>query len=259
MVLLAIPALAQPREREKVLLMGLDVSAPELKGLAGTLAEQLLTELARNGQFEVIGASDVALVLGVERQRQLLGCAEESASCLAEIGGAMGAPWLVSGALTRAGALYRLDLKLVSTREARALARVGRTVSSHEELLSQLSELAAELLVPIAAKASPIRWRSILPWATMGIGVVTAGLGVGLMASAGSQAADLNAQKSMLYWSELQMKGASVQSLHWTGVALVGVGAAVAIGGLLWGLLGESQTPVRVSVSPMQLGLEVRF
>src|SRR3712207_8464674 len=38
--------------------------------------------------YDVIGPSEIRAVIGLERQKQLLGCSDESSDCLAEIGGA---------------------------------------------------------------------------------------------------------------------------------------------------------------------------
>jgi TolB-like protein len=242
-------------ERQKVLVLDISVSSPDLKATANNLVEQLLTELSRNGRFEVIGSSDVAMLLGLERQKQLLGCGEESASCLAELGGALGAPWMISGALTRAGMIYRLDLKLMDTRQVKALSRVGRTVESQEELLRLAGSLAEELVAPIPSPPSdaPAIGR-VLPWVTVGLGAVTAGVGIGLMASASAQGAALNADKANLYWADLQARGASVQGTYTTGAVLLGVGAAALAGGLLWAWLASaSDAPppmVQVGIGP---------
>jgi tetratricopeptide (TPR) repeat protein len=68
----------------------------------------------------VVGADEIRAMLGLEHQKQLLGCTE--VSCLAEIGGALGAEKLVLGSLSRFGDTYVLDLKLVEARSAKVLA-----------------------------------------------------------------------------------------------------------------------------------------
>lgn len=249
-----LSATALAAEREKLLVLDISVSAPELKATANNLAEQLLTELAKNDRFEVIGSSDVTLLLGLERQKQLLGCEETSASCLAELGGALGTQWLISGALTRAGSIYRIDLKVVDTRKARAINRVGRTVESQEELVLLAEKLAEELVAPLPAPpGAGVAIGRLMPWVSVGLGVVAAGGGVGLMASANAQAAALNQSKASLYWAELQAQGAPIQRQYWAGVALLGVGSAAVLGGLLCAWLGRDATsppPVRLGVGP---------
>ena len=59
---------------------------PAVAKLVGT---QLTQRLTLKG-FRVLTAADMAAVLGVERQKALLGCNDES-SCIAEIGAALNA------------------------------------------------------------------------------------------------------------------------------------------------------------------------
>lgn len=258
LVVASAPALAAG-PREKLVVSDLSVGSADLEPMARTLLEQFMTELSRIDRFDVIGSSDVALMLGLERQRQLLGCAEQSASCLAEIGGALGARWLVSGALTRAGDLYRIDLKLVDTTMAKVVNRVGRTVESREELIRLPGPLTNELLGVMGDGGGHAL--SIFPWVTAGAGVVATAVGIGLMVGASSEGARLNANKSTFTWAELQTRGAGLQGQYWVGVALVGVGGAAAVGGLLWALLGAAKPPasVQVSFGPSMLVVGGRF
>ena len=71
---------------------------PETKGFdASTLRtlDEFLSGAIRDQGFEVITPSQIGAVLGMEKQRALLGCSESS--CLAELGGAMGANYIVMG------------------------------------------------------------------------------------------------------------------------------------------------------------------
>lgn len=236
-------------EKEKLLVVDFELGAPELKQSATTLAEQLLTEFAKTGRFEVLGSSDVALMLGMERQKALLGCSADT-SCLAELGGALGAPWMVSGALSRAGSVYRLDLKLLDTRKAKVQARVGRTVNSQEELVRLVSSMAAELLEPIQGASSGPSPR-LFPWVVLGVGVAAAGAGTGLMLGASADANALVASKSTTTWKVFEPQTRPIQGMHTAGIVLVGVGAAAAVGGLIWALVGSAApTPVQVAVGP---------
>src|SRR5438128_1810620 len=56
--------------------------------------EYLAQSLGDHG-FDVITAKQMAAVIGLERQKQLLGCADSSSSCLAELAGALGAELLL--------------------------------------------------------------------------------------------------------------------------------------------------------------------
>jgi TolB-like protein len=161
----AVPALAaaaEPRaapapRRPRVAVMELRPLGTEAVK-AELLSEVALTEAAAVGGLEVVGKSDINALLGLEKQKQMLGCGEDTA-CLAEIGGALGVDYLLTGSLGRLGALYRLDLRLVDAKKARVLDRAGESVTGDEEkLVATVQRGVRRLLAPVAPaaeKASP--------------------------------------------------------------------------------------------------------
>lgn len=129
---------------------------------AELLSEVALTEAAGMRRFEVIGRSDVAAILGLEKQKAMLGCAEDS-NCLAEIGGALGVQYMVVGSFGKIGSLFRLDLKLVDAKRARVLERFGRSVEGREETLVAATQAGIRTLLetipaplPLAEKGAPL-------------------------------------------------------------------------------------------------------
>ena len=76
-----------------------DVVVARVERLAAGINEQILTELSQVARYTVVGASDIATLIGLERQKQLQGCGEDSESCMAELGNALG----VEGVLVDAG------------------------------------------------------------------------------------------------------------------------------------------------------------
>jgi TolB-like protein len=122
------------------------------KARADLLSEVAVSEASRFRKLETIGESEVSAMLGAERQRQLLGC-KEDAACMAEIGGALGADFMLVGSLGKLGSLHRLDLKLMDARRAKVLARFGETVEGKEERLIAVTQRGVrELLGPVAGE-----------------------------------------------------------------------------------------------------------
>jgi hypothetical protein len=85
---------------------GLKVAAPGLlcEGVsvsACTALNERLAETLRQHGHQVVTQRDMAVVLGMERQRQLMGCREGSESCLAELAGALGVDGVVQGGVVR--------------------------------------------------------------------------------------------------------------------------------------------------------------
>src|SRR5450432_1754754 len=70
----------------------------------GHLAGRLLDAGA-----QVTTAKAIEQLLGVERQKQLLGCNEQHASCLVEIANALGSDGIVFGEIAKVGASYQVN------------------------------------------------------------------------------------------------------------------------------------------------------
>src|SRR5689334_21368477 len=93
----AMPA-AAAKERLKIAVLDVmprgDVDAKKIEGLSSLLA----SEAARRSDRAVTSGSQIRAMVGFDRQRQLLGC--NDASCLAEIGGALGVPYILATEVT---------------------------------------------------------------------------------------------------------------------------------------------------------------
>jgi hypothetical protein len=103
----------------------------------------LLTELHRYAS--VISDSDVEALLTNESQRQALaGCTDES--CLAEVGMALGASFLVSGTVGMVGDRAVLTIKLINTHEITTVARASVAAASMGNLVGRETQLVRQLL-----------------------------------------------------------------------------------------------------------------
>jgi TolB-like protein len=118
---------------------------------AELLSEILLTEMTRAKRYDVIGRSDVAALLGLEKQKAMLGCAEDAA-CLAEIGGSLGVDFIIVGSLGRIGTVARLDLKLLDARRSRVVERFGESIGGGEEQLVEVAQRGARALLEALAE-----------------------------------------------------------------------------------------------------------
>jgi TolB-like protein len=130
--------------------LGTEASRAEL------LSEVALTEAASMRGFDVIGKSDINSIIGFEKQKQVIGCSDDS-TCLAEVGGALGVDFILVGSLGRIGSLYRIDLKLVETRKARVRGRIGVSVDGQEEkLVVAIQKAVRDLLLPETPADEPV-------------------------------------------------------------------------------------------------------
>lgn len=102
--------------RAGVLEMTVDGGADPVVGtqMTGRLAEVL----GKRPGFSVIAPDDIRAILEQEAHKQLLGCDEES--CLAELGGALGADVLIKGRISKLDNGYAIALSLVDAQRAEA-------------------------------------------------------------------------------------------------------------------------------------------
>ncbi|MBK7862851.1 MAG: hypothetical protein IPJ65_30435 [Archangiaceae bacterium] len=115
-----------------------------LESKGGLFLDRLAKQLELHG-VKVTGKQEIAAVLGLERQKQLMGCDEDQASCLAELAGALGVDGLLTGSLGKAGDGYLVNLKITSSDGARTLAVVSGRADDENGLLDFLDGAAAEL------------------------------------------------------------------------------------------------------------------
>jgi hypothetical protein len=113
---------------------------------ARLLGDALAGELRRRPGISVVTQADVAALLGVERTRQMLGCAESG--CMAEIGGALGADRVVHGSLGRVGGSLMVNLSTLDARRGKAVASVSQRLrgGADEAFLDALPAIADAIL-----------------------------------------------------------------------------------------------------------------
>ncbi len=151
-VLLPAAPGAQARPRIAVLDFSANGASKELASAAGGVAAN---ELDRLGAFHVVTSDAIRSMLAFEKQRQMLGCSD--AGCMAEIGGALGVDWLVSGKVTRLAAAggvpetWTLELTLTSVKKAQREGSSIETARSEAELMGRAGRGAQRLVQKILA------------------------------------------------------------------------------------------------------------
>ena len=110
--------------------------------------DYVLTAVQNTGNFETIGQDDIAAMLGLEQQKDALGC--DDASCMASIGGALGVDLMVLVKVSRVGdgadADWAISSKLLNARTPRVEARTNEFVhGSGKVLLQQVGPLMRKL------------------------------------------------------------------------------------------------------------------
>lgn len=139
-------------------LAALELEAQQVPAaVAKLVGTHLVVKLTQKG-FQVLSAADLSAMIGVERQKQLLGCNEET-NCLAEIGAALNAKGVVLGSVGRLGQTRLLNVKVIASGTAQALVVCSGKADSDEGLLVEAERCAdtiAAALRPTPVDAKPI-------------------------------------------------------------------------------------------------------
>ena len=120
-------------------LQGVNVTPETLSFFTDHVAQHL-----RVPGLKVVTGTEMAAVVGLERQRALLGC-DEGTSCLAELAAALGADGLVLGDVARFDQTFQINLKVVNGSTMQLLAQGSRRVQGQVEALDAVTALAKVL------------------------------------------------------------------------------------------------------------------
>ena len=197
-VFLSMLVLAAPVEKPDLAMMDMKAVHGVEDSLASVLNESFLVALKNSGQFgNVVGGSDLRAMLDLEQQKQALGCGDDG--CLAELGGALGVPYLFYASLAKVGSKYVMHYKVMAVEEAKVVVRGMKTAAGDDALLGMPQTLvdeavatlftnqpkqvsapaAAAKVVPAKAKTAqpgkPIKWSR---WVGVGLSVAGGGLAV---------------------------------------------------------------------------------
>jgi hypothetical protein len=108
----------------------------------------LLSELAKVHNLTTVSSKDIDNMLSVERKKDLIGCT--SASCLAEIGGALGAELVLYGELGQLGSRFSVNVTILNSRTGQAAGRVSVLVPANEDAIAdETPQLAREIVAKI--------------------------------------------------------------------------------------------------------------
>lgn len=251
-LMLAISAPANAAKVEKLAAPGWTVVniSPEL---ANFYANEVARTLKAKG-LKVVTAADIAAVLGNERQKALLGCPEDSAACMAELGAALGCDGLLVANLAQLGGhRYRGSLKVVSPQDGSTLAEEPVDAHSESGLLDALAAAAGR----IARTLHPPPPRDVRAFALIPL---VAGVAAAAGSAAGFGVAGKNLAEIPLTTEaraqQLAAEGRVAEGLGW---ALAGTTAAALTAAALVFFLSDrpALTPT-VTVSPGGAAVGVR-
>ncbi len=259
-------------EKTKVAVMELSATATLPADLVASLSGVIAETLDRLGAFAAISSQDIVRLLNFEAQKQQLGCSDMA--CIAEIGGALGADYLVTGSLTQTGEVVLVQLQLANISAARIEHRVSREYRGApggliEELRSAVRQLVGGLL---AGKAGTLALRVNEEGATVRLDDVIVGVSplAPLTVAGGPHALVVEKDGFVRHRQDIAIeaertvevsvallpsrefarahaeRAGLMRALAWTGVG-VGV-AGLAGGGVLWFLGAEAAEDLNARV-----------
>ena len=258
MMLSAVLALAAPAPGEAPDLAMMDMKAVHgvEDSLAAVLNESFLVALKNSGKLgNVVGGSDLRAMLDLEQQKQALGCGDDG--CLAELGGALGVPYLFYTSLAKVGSKYVMHYKVMAVEEAKVVVRGMKTAASDDALLEMPQVLVTEAMAgmfqqaPSAPAAQPAPQATATPSSApsaaapaqpsqpikmsrwLGVGLTVAGGGLAAagysgFASARDSYAALTEPTSADY-ANYEAAAAPANSMWIGGLGLAVVGAGLAV------------------------------
>lgn len=221
-----------------------------------TFYADALAEALRKQGLKVVTAQDIATLLGMERQKQLLGCDESSTSCMAELANALGceATLVVNVARFDDGS-FRGIAKLLGSRDGGVLSSVKLDSGSEKRFLDALEDSAEVLARPLLPKVGPQKpGFSRFWWIPGALGAVGAGVGAALLVDARAQYDAIPGTASRLEAEQLAEHGKGSQFVG--GLAL-GVGAGLLVAGAVMALWPASPVTPQVALTPGGASLAV--
>ncbi len=216
---------------------------------AAYFAAQLGARLQSRG-FNVITEKDLIAVLGIERQRQLMGCSD--ASCMVELTSALGADVLVSGSLVKLGDEIEATANVTDARNARLLASRRVTGDSEQAVLDGLGVAADQLAAELRSERPPLQAGRVTLWAPLFGGALAAGVASGVlfvMAGGAYRMLDGASATARLTAAQADAAVRDGKALQLGAWVAAGVAGAFAVAGLI-ALLWPAPYQVRLALAP---------
>jgi TolB-like protein len=152
-LLLTFPAAALAAGRTKVAVTEIRNVQGVAVGTATILTDIVVSEVSKAG-YDVLSQADISAMVGFEKQKRMLGC--EETGCLAELGGALGVDFLLTGQVGQIGTRYRISLLVVDAKKSRVVARAAQFCDQNEDALARVAEqTVAQVLAPVRGDFQP--------------------------------------------------------------------------------------------------------
>lgn len=236
-----------------------------------TFYADVLADALRKQGLQVVTAQDIATLLGMERQRELVGCNDAASSCMAELASALGcdATLMVNLARFDDGG-FRGIAKVISSKTGNTLASAQLDSSSERRLLDSLEAAAKVLAVPFGSSVTPapevtknVASKSDVPlwWIPGAIGVVVGGASVPMFVVSQADYESLSIDETLTTRDLAQDRADRGSALQTGGWIAAGVGVGLVATSIVLLALPKSDVVPTAVVTPTggAVGLGGRF
>lgn len=148
-------ALDAGRERDRLLVMDLVAGQGVSRDTAATFTDLATAYLSRAEAVLVVSRRDIERIADLEAKKQQAGC-ESSDACMAELGGALGARYVLFGRIGKLGGSTFVHTTLLDVETGQPLKRQVVQAAALDELAQRLDAAMGEL-VPLLSRAPAAR------------------------------------------------------------------------------------------------------
>lgn len=218
--------------------------------LAKAWTERFAEVARRDGRVDVTTAGDIEQLLGIERQKQLLGCGSTSTECLVELANAMGTDGVLVGSIVKSESGYLATVRVLQGKTGKVWWSASDRRATEGALLDWLDAQAGVMVDALAPGTS----------APLGAGPKVLGVTGGAALATGavlviiSNTASVEAVRTAPDEPSLSTALTSGRTLNATGFVVGGVGVAAVAAAVVWGVVAKPDAP-KVAVVPTRDGV----
>lgn len=221
--------------------------------VAKAWTERFATIARRGGRLEVTTAGDVEQLLGIERQKQLLGCSNMSSECLVELANALGADGVLVGVVVKSESGYLATLRVLHGTTGKVWWSASERQASESALLDWF-DAQAQAMVDAIAPRPAVNPGPLIVGVTGG-----AALAAGATLIIVSNTAGLEAVRMAPNEVELGRAVSSGRTMNSVGFVVGAVGLATLAAGIVWAAAGTKAEAPQLAVVPTRDGAVVTF
>ena len=190
MFFLVFMLFSTPLSADKIVVWNLKPQTGVTEKESVTVTSILTSEIERVSKKTVVSEAEMKSVIDGETMR--IACGADDNVCIAEIGAAMGAPFSVSGILSKMGDYWVITLQLVDIRKVETVSRINeRFKGDMNSLVESLTPLVYKLFdeepsissdpgkeEKVKKEREAASWQKIAGWTFTTVGVLSLGGGI---------------------------------------------------------------------------------